>query len=52
MSSVAYNLTRKLEWMSRRLRWKDEAGEIKEWVSTMIAINGLLKDFEVNLLVI
>ena len=41
--SVAYNLLRKLEWMSRRLRRIDDIGEIKKWVSTMIAINSLLK---------
>lgn len=34
-SSVAYNLWKKLELMSRSLRYKDEAALIKEWVAAM-----------------
>ena len=41
--SVALNLSKKLEWMSRRLRWIDDAAEIQQWVSAMTAINKLLK---------
>ena len=48
MSSLAFNITRKLEWMGRRLRWKDDAGEIKEWVSAMTALNCLLKEVEIE----
>ena len=43
MSSVAFNLSRKLEWMSRKLRKLDDAGKIRDWVTTMAAINSLLK---------
>ena len=46
MSSVAYNLTRKMEWMGRRLRYIDEPGLIGEWVVAMTAINTLLKEVE------
>ena len=46
MSSVAYNLSRKLEWMARRIRRIDDAGEIKLWVEAMAAINCLLKVVE------
>ena len=46
MSSVAFNLTKKIEWMGRRLRWIDDPAEIKEWVAVMTAINKLLKEVE------
>ena len=48
MSSVAYNLTRKMEWMGRRLRRIDDASEIKEWVTAMTAINCLLKEVHIK----
>ena len=48
MSSIAYNLTRKLEWMGRRLRYIDNANEIKDWVTTMKTINSLLKDVDIK----
>ena len=48
MSSVAYNLSRKLEWMSRRIRRIDVAGEIKDWVEAMSAINSLLNEVDVK----
>ena len=48
MSSVAYNLMRKLEYMSRRLRHIDEVGKIREWTEAMIAINRLLKEINVK----
>ena len=48
MSSVEWNLTRKLEWMGRRLRYIDAAGEIKEWVAAMSTINSLLKQVEIK----
>ena len=41
--SVALNLSKKLEWMSRRLRWIDDAAEIQQWISAMTSINTLLK---------
>ena len=47
MSSVAYNLKRKLEWMKRRIRYIDYAGELKDWVDAMMVINSLL--MEVNI---
>ena len=42
--SVPYNLARKLEWMSRRLRWIDDAIEIREWLDAMSAINKLITE--------
>ena len=46
MSSIAYNLTRKLESMARRIRHIDEAGEIMEWIAAMIVINKLLEEID------
>ena len=48
MSSVAYNITRKMEWMGRRLRYIDEAGEIKEWAAAMSALNSVLKEVDIK----
>ena len=48
MSSVAYNLWRKLEFMSRRLRHIDDVGKIKEWIVAMTAINRLLKEIDIK----
>ena len=44
MSSVAFNLSRKLEWMSRRIRHIDNGGKLIEWIAAMTAINKLLKE--------
>ena len=46
MSSLAYNLKRKLEWLGRRLRWIDAPGEIVEWVAAMREVNNLLKEVQ------
>ena len=48
MSSVAYNLWRKLEFMSRRLRHIDDVGKILEWTQAMTAINRLLKEIDIK----
>ena len=48
MSSVKYNITRKMEWMGRGLRHIDAAGEIKEWVGAMAALNNLLKELDIK----
>ena len=48
MSSAAYNLAKKFEWMARRLRHIDDASEINIWIGAMTAINRLLKEFEVK----
>ena len=48
MSSIAYNLTRKMEWMGRRLRKIDDVEEIKQWVSAMREINDLLKEVDIK----
>ena len=48
MSSVAYNLTRKLEWMGRRLRHIDEVAAIKAWIAAMKEINSLLKEVDIK----
>ena len=48
MSSIAYNISRKMEWMGRRLRYIDVAGEIKEWVVAMSALNCLLKELDIK----
>ena len=47
MSSVAYNITRKMEWMGRRLRHIDEPVDIKKWVTAMSALNSLLKEVDI-----
>ena len=44
MSSIAYNLSKKLEWMARRLRHIDDVEKMKEWIELMSAITRLLKD--------
>ena len=46
MSSVKYNIIRKMEWMARRLRYIDGAGEIKEWAAAMSALNVVLKEVD------
>ena len=48
MSSVAFNLTRKLEWMGRRLRYVDDAGEIRDWIAAMKAINCLIQEVHIK----
>ena len=48
MSSIAYNLSRKMEWMGRRLRHIDDAAEILNWVSAMKEINSLLKEVDIK----
>ena len=46
MSSVAFNLSRKLEWMARRIRHIDNGGKLIEWIAAMTAINKLLKEID------
>ena len=48
MSSVKYNIKRKMEWMGRRLRYIDGAGEIKEWATAMSALNVVLKEIDIK----
>ena len=48
MSSLAYNLTNKLEWMGRRLRHIDDVEGIKCWISAMKDINCLLKEIDIK----
>ena len=48
LSSVAWNLSRKLEWMARRLRKIDDVGQIKDWIAAIAAINSLLKEVDVK----
>jgi len=42
-SSAAFNLWKKLEWMSRRLRHIDDAAEIIHWIEAMNSIYGLVQ---------
>ena len=42
MTSAAYNISQKLEWMSRQLRWINEEPKIKSWIKTMHSLNDLL----------
>ena len=42
MTSAAYNLSQKLEWMSRQLRWINEEPKINSWIKTMHSLNDLL----------
>ena len=44
MSSIAWNLSRKMEWMARRIRHIDDAGKIMEWMAAMSAINKVLRE--------
>ena len=48
MSSLAYNLTRKLEWMGRRLRYIDDAEKINDWAMAMKTLNSVLKDLDIK----
>ena len=48
MSSVKYSIKRKIEWMGRRLRYIDGAGEIKEWAAAMSALNVVLKEVDIK----
>ena len=48
MSSLAYNLTRKIEWMGRRLRHINDVDEITKWVSAMKDINCLLNEVDIK----
>ena len=48
MTSIAYNLTRKIEWMGRKLRWIDDAADIENWASAMRELNLLLKEVEIK----
>ena len=48
MSSIAYNLTTKLEWMGRKLRKIDDAADIKNWASAMRELNCMLKEVEIK----
>ena len=42
MNYAARNLSNKLQWMTRQLRWKNEVSEIQHWVSVMQSMNELL----------
>ena len=46
MSSVAFNLSRKLEWMARRIRHIDNGVKLIEWIAAMTAINKLLNEID------
>ena len=48
MSSISYNLKRKLEWMGRRLRKINKAEDIMKWISAMREINSLLKEVDIK----
>ena len=37
-----------MEWMGRRLRKIDDVADIKDWVSAMREINGLLQEVEIK----
>ena len=46
MSSVKYNIKRKMEWMGRRLRYIDGSEEIKEWSAAISALNDVFKELD------
>ena len=48
MSSIAYHLTRNMDWMGKRLQHIDDAAGILNWVSAMKEINGLLKEVDIK----
>ena len=42
-SSAAFNLSKKFEWMSRRIRYIDDAESIQKWIAAMEAIFNLIQ---------
>ena len=48
MSSIKYNIKRKIEWMGRRLRYIDGPEEIKEWAAAIRALNVVFKEVDIK----
>ena len=48
MSSLAWNIKRKMEWMGRRIRKIDDAAELKNWASALRELNTVLKELDIK----
>ena len=48
MSSIKWNITKKMEWMGRRLRRINGSEEIKEWAAAMSALNVVLQELDIK----
>ena len=48
MSSLAWNIKRKMEWMGRKLRKIDDAAELKNWASALRELNSVLKELDIK----
>ena len=48
MSSLAWNIKRKMEWMGRNLRKIDDAAELKNWASALRELNSVLKELDIK----
>ena len=46
MSSIAWNIKRKMEWMGRKLRKIDDADELIKWAAALRELNGVLKELD------
>ena len=42
MNYAARNLSNKLRWMTRQLRWINQVAEIQDWVAAMQSLNKLI----------
>ena len=48
MSSLAWNIKRKMEWMGRKLRKIDDAAELISWASALRELNSVLKELDIK----
>ena len=48
MSSLAWNIKRKMEWMGRNLRKIDDAAELIKWASALRELNSVLKELDIK----
>ena len=48
MSSLAWNIKRKMEWMGRNLRKIDNAVELIKWASALRELNSVLKELDIK----
>ena len=46
MTSLAWNIKRKMEWMGRKLRKIDDAAELINWASALRELNSVLKELD------
>ena len=48
MSSLAWNIKRKMEWMGRNLRKIDDVAELINWASALRELNSVLKELDIK----